>query len=114
MYVVAVFVPPSHTEAVLAAVFAAGAGCVGAYDRCAFTVRGEGRFRPLAGASPFLGRPGADERTPEDRVEFVAEDGLVDGVLTALRSAHPYQEPAIHLVRLDERCIPADRLPSGV
>ncbi len=105
MYSLTFFVPPDHTESVLEALFAAGAGRIGEYERCAFTVRGEGRFRPGAGSSPFLGVPGRDEKVPEDRVELVLADGLVEPVLAALRSAHPYEEPAVYLVRLDDRCV---------
>ena len=104
MYVLTFFVPPDHAEAVLEVLFEAGAGRIGDYERCAFTVRGEGRFRPRVGASPFLGIPGRDERVPEDRIELVLADELVDPVLTALRAAHPYEEPALYLIRLDDRC----------
>ena len=106
MYSLTFFCPPDHTEAVLEALFAAGAGRIGDYERCAFTVRGEGRFRPGAGAAPFLGVPGRDERVPEDRVDLVLADGIVDPVLAALRASHPYEEPAVYLVRLDDRCGP--------
>lgn len=103
MYTLVTFIPADYTERVLEAVFAAGAGKIGAYDRCAFVVRGEGRFRPLDGSSPFIGSALADERVQEDRAEFVVADDLADTVLAALRSAHPYEEPAFYLTRLDAR-----------
>lgn len=77
MYTLTFFVSPDHTESVLEACFRAGAGRIGDYDRCAFTVRGEGRFRPRPGASPFIGITGRDERVTEDRVELVLPDDLV-------------------------------------
>ncbi len=105
MYDLVSFVPAEHTERVLDAVFAAGAGRLGDYERCAFVVRGEGRFRPLSGADPFIGAAGRDERVTEDRIECVVPDDGVDAVLAALREAHPYEEPALYLHRIDERCL---------
>lgn len=105
MYALITFIPAASTESVSEALFAAGAGTFGAYDRCSFVVRGEGRFRPLPGSSPRIGETGRDERVAEDRVELVVPDDRVDAVLSALRSAHPYEEPALYLWRLDDRCV---------
>lgn len=101
------FVPPDHRESVLEALFAAGAGRLGSYERCAFVSSGEGRFRPIKGASPAIGAIGADERVVEDRVECLVADAAVKAAISALRSAHPYEEPAIYLLRLDPRCLGA-------
>ncbi len=104
-YVLVVFVPAGDEEALLEAVFAAGAGRLGDYDRCAFVSRGEGRFRPLRGADPAIGSVGNDERVAEVRLECVVAEAAVDAVLAAVRAAHPYEEPAIYLHRLDDRCL---------
>ncbi len=106
MFVLVTFVPPHAAKAVLSALFAAGAGTYGNYDRCAFVSTGEGRYRPLAGSSPFIGTPGQDERLTESRIELLVDDGAVDRVLQALRQSHPYEEPAIYLFRLDDRALP--------
>jgi len=103
MYKLCYYVPATHLEATKTAVFDAGAGRVGDYDRCCFQVLGEGQFRPLPGSRPFLGTEGELERLAEYRVEMVCEDDVVDSVVTALRLAHPYEEPAFDLIRLVER-----------
>ena len=90
--------PVESTEDVLAAVHAAGAGALGDYRECAFVTRGTGRFRPVAGARPAIGTVGDLERLPEDRVEVVLERPLRGAVVAALRAAHPYEEPAFHVV----------------
>lgn len=95
-----VYVPDSHLEPVKAALFAAGAGRVGAYDCCAWQVLGEGQFRPLAGANPHLGCVGELARVPEWRVELVLAAERAKEVVAALRSAHPYEAPAYDLVAL--------------
>ena len=100
MHKLCFFVPATHVEQVKDAVFEAGAGRIGDYERCSWQTLGEGQFRPLAGARPFIGAVGEVERVPEYKVELVVEDALVAPVVAALRAAHPYEEPAFELWRL--------------
>src|SRR4051794_9253902 len=95
-----VFVPHDDVERLVDALAVAGAGRIGDYERCAWQTAGEGTFRPLAGANPTLGRVGDIERVPETRVEMVLPRGRRRGVLDALRSAHPYEEPAFDLLSM--------------
>ncbi|MEW1954055.1 hypothetical protein [Terrabacter sp. NPDC080008] len=90
--------PVESTEDVLAAVFAAGAGAVGDYTECAWRVEGAGQFRPGPGAEPAIGTVGALKRLPEHRVEVTFPRGLRRRVVAALRAAHPYEEPAFHVL----------------
>lgn len=94
------YVPESHLEAVKEALFAAGAGRIGDYECCCWQTLGQGQFRPLPGSDPFLGEQGALERVEEYKVEMVCEDHLAPALVAALKSAHPYEEPAFDLVRL--------------
>lgn len=103
MYKLAVFVPETHLEQVKGALFAAGAGRMGDYDCCAWQTLGQGQFRPLQGSDPFIGNSGEVAHVSEYRVETVCADDCVDAVLTALRQAHPYEEPAFDLWRLEVR-----------
>lgn len=100
MYKLCFYVPPSHLEAVKAAVFAAGAGRIGNYDQCCWQVLGEGQFRPRAGSQPFLGALERSERVVEYRVEMVCADAVITAVVSALKAAHPYEEPAFDLYRI--------------
>ncbi|MGO4603788.1 hypothetical protein [Terrabacter sp. 2YAF2] len=90
--------PVESTEDVLAAVFAAGAGAVGDYTECAWLVEGSGRFRPGPGADPAIGIVGELERLPEHRVEVTLPRSGRARVVAALRAAHPYEEPAFHVI----------------
>ena len=101
-----VFVPVDDAEAVREAMFAAGAGRIGDYSHCSWTVTGTGQFLPGAGAAPAIGTVGSVERVTEDRLEVIAPAGLRGAVLAAMRAAHPYQEPAFDVVRLAP--LPAD------
>ncbi|WP_441346916.1 Nif3-like dinuclear metal center hexameric protein [Rhodococcus sp. SGAir0479] len=89
-----VMVPTTDTDRVREALFAAGAGELGDYRECSWTVTGAGQFRPLAGANPALGAVGDLESVTEDRVEVIAPRSARSRVLAALRAAHPYEEPA--------------------
>ena len=101
MYKLAFFVPPSHVEQVKSAVFAAGAGRIGAYDQCSWQVLGQGQFRPLDGSQPFIGRGGVVEQVQEWKVELVVADELIQQVVTALKQSHPYETPAYEVWRLE-------------
>ena len=94
LHALVVYVPEDHADAVLKAIGDAGAGRIGDYSHCAFTSPGTGRFTPLPGAQPFIGDVGEPEQVPEVRVECVVAGELLDGVVLALRKAHPYEEPA--------------------
>ena len=98
---VVTFVPvgPAIT-AVHEAMAAAGAGAIGDYSHCAFASAGTGQFKPLAGAHPAIGRVGKLERVAETRLEMVLPRGRRAAVLAALRSAHPYEEPAFDVFEL--------------
>ena len=95
-----IYVPPQDAEAVRAAVFAAGAGHIGDYSHCSWSVTGTGQFLPHDGASPTIGSIGTVERVTEDRVEVVAPAAVRPRVLSAMRAAHPYEEPAFDIVTL--------------
>ncbi|MCQ3016414.1 YqfO family protein [Pseudomonas tremae] len=102
MYKLAFFVPPSHVDEVKSAVFAAGAGRIGAYDQCSWQVLGQGQFRPLNGSQPFLGQSGVVEQVDEWKVELVVADELIAQAVVALKQSHPYETPAYEVWRLEE------------
>lgn len=101
MYKFCFFVPESDLETTKTAVFEAGGGRIGDYDCCAWQTLGQGQFRPLAGSNPHLGEQGELERVEEYRVELVCEDHLIAGVVAAMKQAHPYEEPAYEVYRLE-------------
>jgi dinuclear metal center YbgI/SA1388 family protein len=94
------FVPHADAGRVLDALAAAGAGRIGAYERCAWTSPGTGTFRPTEGASPTIGSVGAVEEVPETRLEVVVPRRLRRSVVEALRVSHPYEEPAFDVYEL--------------
>ncbi|WP_028661019.1 Nif3-like dinuclear metal center hexameric protein [Nocardioides insulae] len=97
---VTVFVPLTHAQAVRDALAAAGAGRIGDYESASFSGRGEGRFRPLRGATPHLGEIGRLEVVEEERIEAIVPRHRRSAVVRAMLAAHPYEEPAWDLVEL--------------
>jgi dinuclear metal center YbgI/SA1388 family protein len=95
-----IYVPRENAEAVRAAVFDAGAGHIGDYSHCSWTVTGIGQFLPHEGATPAVGSVGNVERVDEDRFEVIAPARLRADVLSAMRAAHPYEEPAFDIFAL--------------
>jgi dinuclear metal center YbgI/SA1388 family protein len=103
------FVPASHAQAVRDALFAAGAGRIGAYGKCSFSAAGMGTFEAPEGGRPFIGRPGQYEEAGELRVETVLPAYLLSRAVDALIKAHPYEEPAWDAYAL-EGCPPGHSL----
>ncbi len=95
-----VYVPQSHCEQVKNALFGAGAGKIGFYDECAFTVAGSGTFRPLDGANPFLGKVGARETADESMISLVFQRHKSGEIIRAMKAAHPYEEVAYQITDL--------------
>ncbi len=81
--------------------FEAGAGRGGNYDCCAWQTRGEGQFRPLDGSTPFLGNQGQIETVIEYKLELVCEKPCLKAVIAALKQAHPYEEVAYTVIRIE-------------
>lgn len=101
MYKICVYIPLSHLEAVKNAMFAAGAGKVGNYSSCAWQVLGEGQFMPLSGSHAYIGAESHLERVSEYKVEMICEDSPIKDVIAALKAAHPYEEPAYQVWRVE-------------
>jgi hypothetical protein len=95
-----VFVPPEALDAIRDALFAAGAGRIGDYERCSWYTEGTGTFLGGEESAPAVGEPGREERVPELRLETVYPGEAHDAVIAALRRAHPYEEPAFDVYEL--------------
>ena len=95
-----VFVPPEALDAVRDALFAAGAGRIGDYERCSWYTEGTGTFFGGEAADPAIGEAGREERVTELRLETVFPEDDQAEVIAALRRAHPYEEPAFDVYPL--------------
>jgi hypothetical protein len=95
-----VFVPREALDDVRQALFDAGAGRIGDYERCSWYTQGTGTFLGGKGTSPNVGEAGREERVAELRLETVFPAERQEEVVAALRRAHPYEEPAFDIYDL--------------
>ena len=100
-YKIVVYIPESHADRLRDAMANAGAGTIGNYSHCTFSVKGVGRFRPGVGAHPTIGAVGSLEEVSEERIETVCTADILQEVLRAIREAHPYEEPATDVYLLE-------------
>ncbi|MBU2527242.1 MAG: Nif3-like dinuclear metal center hexameric protein [Bacteroidetes bacterium] len=91
------YVPESHAENVRQSLFEAGAGNIGNYDQCSFSIRGEGTFRAGENTAPFIGEKGKTHTEKEVQIGVVFHQHHKQKILKSLNDAHPYEEVAYEL-----------------
>ena len=100
-YKVAVYVLPKDLEKVQKAAWDAGAGKDAHYDHAAYTSTAHGTFRPLPGADPAVGKVNRQAKTEETRLELLVRERDLPAVRAAITAAHPYEQPAIDVLKLE-------------
>ncbi len=101
MFQLIFYVPASHLEDVKEVLFNAGAGKYKNYDKCCWQIEGKGQFRPLKSSSPFVGQLNELEKVDEYRVEMIVKDEFITTAVAALVEAHPYEEPAYSVLKIE-------------
>ena len=98
-----VYVGDDDLENVRNALWNAGAGNIGNYDKASFRVRGNGTFRPLDGANPTVGKIGERETVDEWRLEVLVPQSKIEECVQAMKAAHSYEEVAHDIIKLENR-----------
>jgi hypothetical protein len=93
-------VPSENADQLRQALGEAGAGNIGEYSFCSFTVTGKGRFKPSENANPYIGAANKLEVVEEEQIEVVCDRVIAKQVISALKSAHPYEEVIIDITPL--------------
>lgn len=91
-------VPETHANAMREAMASAGAGKVGNYSHCSFSIKGIGRFMPGQGSNPHIGKENVLEEVSEERIETVCSRAILPTVIEAIKKAHPYEECLIDIL----------------
>lgn len=99
-YKLVVFVPQNLADEMRELLGKMGAGRIGNYDYASFSVLGTGRFRPLEGAHPTIGKIGNIDSVSEERIETVVSEEQLESVVAEVRKSHPYEEPVIDVYPL--------------
>ncbi len=95
------YVPSEQSDAILDALHKAGAGAIGNYTECSFTLEGTGRFRGKDFSNPHLGKPLEKKQISEVQIQVVFESHLENSIENALIEAHPYETIAYEIYTLD-------------
>ncbi|WP_301107414.1 Nif3-like dinuclear metal center hexameric protein [Sporosarcina sp.] len=98
----AVFCPQGDADQLRSELAAAGAGAIGDYAGCSFSSQGIGRFTPVDGANPTIGEVGEPTEVNEERIEVVFPERLQSKVIKTMCTAHPYEEPAFDLFKMQQ------------
>jgi hypothetical protein len=106
-----VFVPAAEVDALADAVFEAGAGRIGEYQKCSYRLRGQGTFFGTEATDPTIGRKGRLERVEEIRLEVIFPKRRLAAVTAAVRRAHSYDQPAFDIYPLEP--LPEGRIGQG-
>lgn len=91
-------VPVKDAEALRDALGKAGAGTLGDYSFCSFSIIGKGRFKPSENADPHIGEANTLEVVEEEQISFNCDLKGAKHVVATLRTIHPYEEPLIEVV----------------
>ncbi|MFZ1798746.1 MAG: Nif3-like dinuclear metal center hexameric protein [Chitinophagaceae bacterium] len=95
------YVPISHKEKLLNALFEAGGGVISDYSECSFSMEGKGTFKPGQNTHPYSGEHGKRAEENEVKIELIFPAWLQQNILRALKENHPYEEVAYEIIRLE-------------
>ena len=102
MYKLNYYVPTKAKEKTKKALFGIGVGKFDNYEHCAFEILGRGQFKPIGSANPYIGKTGTLEYVEEYKVEMICRDDLIKKAVEVLKEAHPYEEVAYEVIRLED------------
>ncbi len=92
------YAPPDNAEAVRQAMFRAGAGHISNYEECSFNTVGIGTYKGNEWSNPVIGERGIRSEEPEIKIEMIFPKYLEQKIITALISAHIYEEVAYETI----------------
>ncbi len=95
-----VYVPLSHKNEVMDALFKAGAGHIGNYSECSFADTGTGSFKANQNATPFVGEIDKRHYENEVKIEVLLSTHKRHQIVSEMLKAHPYEEVAYDIYPL--------------
>ncbi|MGB5171310.1 Nif3-like dinuclear metal center hexameric protein [Eudoraea sp.] len=95
------YVPQEKSDDILEKLFAAGAGKIGAYRNCSFTVEGIGSYQADEKARPYKGTIGELHLEKENQISVVFTKDREHDIIRTLLKHHPYEEVAYEISTLD-------------
>jgi hypothetical protein len=102
MYKLNYYVPPEAKEKTKEALFNLGVGRFENYENCCFETVGQSEFKPIHNANPYIGTLNKLESLQEYKIEMICSDELIKEAVKVLKEAHPYEEVAYEVIRLED------------
>ncbi|PHS06352.1 MAG: Nif3-like dinuclear metal center hexameric protein [Kordia sp.] len=100
IYKLTTYVPDINAEELRGALFIAGAGNIGNYNECSFTISGKGTYKGDENSNPKIGEKGVFHIENETQISVTFEKHLESKILKALFTNHPYEEVAYEVTKL--------------
>ncbi len=97
------YVPKKDAKKVREALFEAGAGSIGNYDKCSFNIEGLGSFNANEDANPTLGKKGETHFEEEVQLNLTFPRHLQHKVIKSMKNAHPYEEVAYEITKIENK-----------
>ena len=97
------YVPIAAKEELLTALHEAGAGNIGDYSHCSFSINGEGQFLPHENSSPNIGEKNSLNHVEESQLRLIIPKHAKNKVLKALSDTHPYETVAYELIAIENQ-----------
>lgn len=95
------YVPTAHANSLKKHLFEAGAGNIGNYNECSFSLEGEGTFNGNESSNPVYGDRGKTHTEQETQLNLTFSKHLEQNILQALFKNHPYEEVAYEITALE-------------
>lgn len=95
------YVPRANAEALKEALWDAGAGRIGDYSNCSFSLDGHGTYMAGEDSTPTKGKKGELHTEDETQVHVTFTTDKERAVLKALIDHHPYEEVAYEVYALE-------------
>ncbi len=100
IYKLTTYVPHAEANNIRTILFEAGAGNIGNYSNCSFSLKGDGTFLGSESSNPTIGKKGELHTEAETQISVTFEKHVESKVLQALFKNHPYEEVAYEVTQL--------------
>lgn len=99
-----IYTPVEKADEFLERLYEIGAGRIGNYEKCAYSLSGTGSFMPLEDANPYSGRAYHMEHTREIKFEMVCPAGSLNALVDTINRYHPYEAPVYRITSMKSVC----------
>ncbi|WP_431164463.1 Nif3-like dinuclear metal center hexameric protein [Tenacibaculum halocynthiae] len=97
------YVPINNANSLREQLFNVGAGTIGNYDNCSFSMDGKSSFKGNESSNPKIGKKGELTFEEEACISITFDSYLEGKILNTLFNNHPYEEVAYEIITLNNK-----------